>query len=150
MQNIKFIGREEDLQNVDKLKGKNFFLVVKGRRRIGKTTFLKKCFPDATYIFVWPNKSIGWITQEICTENSLPQFRNFKDVIQHLIGINKTIVIDEFQNLYHVDKSVYGEIQKIVDENKDKFMRIAVAGSSYSLINKVFGDSASPLYGRRT
>lgn len=151
MQNIKFIGRDKELKEIKNIKG-NFFLVVKGRRRIGKTLLLRKAFPNAVYIFIWPDKSLDWICQEICRENNLPEFKNIKDIIEYLLDKDKIIVLDEFQNFLNIDKSVYGEIQKIIDDRKTnkKFLKIAVAGSSYSLMNKVFNDSASPLYGRRT
>ena len=151
MENIKFIGRDKELKEIKNIIG-NFFLVVKGRRRIGKTLLLRKAFPDAVYIFVWPDKSLGWICQEICKENNLPELKNIKDILNYLLDQNKLIILDEFQNFLNIDKSIYGEIQKIIDDRKinNKFLKIAVAGSSYSLMNKVFNDSASPLYGRRT
>jgi len=152
MKNIKFIGRKEELNRLAELKKHNFFLVLKGRRRIGKTTLLKHAFLDSIYIFVWPDKSIDWIMDQICREYRLPLFKNFKDILEYLLDKEKTVVIDEFQNFFNIDKSVYGELQKIIDDRKigHKFLKIAVAGSSYSLMNKVFNDSASPLYGRRT
>src|SRR3989344_7163047 len=151
MENIKFIGREEEIKRIKDIKG-NFFLVVRGRRRIGKTMLLRRVFPDGAYIFIWPDKSMDWICQEVCKENNLPSFKNFKDIIEHILDKEKIIILDEFQNFLNIDKSVYGEIQKIVDERKmsKKFCKISVAGSSYSLMNKVFSDFASPLYGRRT
>src|SRR3989344_3215239 len=77
---------------------------------------------------------------------------NFFLVVKGRRRIGKTMLLDEFQNFLNIDKSIYGEIQKIVDERKisKKFCKISVAGSSYSLMNKVFNNSASPLYGRRT
>src|SRR3989344_3735263 len=151
MENIQFIGRTKELKEIKNLKV-NFFLVVKGRRRIGKTLLLRKAFPNAVYIFIWPDKSLDWICQEICKENNLPEFKNLIDILQYLLDKNRTIILDEFQNFLNIDKSIYGEIQKIIDDRKinNKFLKIAVAGSSYSLMNKVFNDSASPLYGRRT
>src|SRR3989344_4907778 len=138
MENIKFIGRDKELKKIKKI--------------IGNTLLLRKAFPDAVYIFVWPDKSLGWICQEICKENNLPELKNIKDILNYLLDQNKLIILDEFQNFLNIDKSVYGEIQKIIDDRKinNKFLKIAVAGSSYSLMNKVFNDSASPLYGRRT
>lgn len=151
MRNIKFLNRVKELGNVKDISSNNFFLVVKGRRRIGKTTFLKKCFSEAVYIFVWPNKSLKWINQKISEENKIPYFVNFSDILNYLFDKKQIVIIDEFQNFLSVDKSVYGEIQKIIDERKkEKFIKIAVAGSSYSLMNKVFNNIASPLYGRRT
>jgi len=151
MENIKFIGRDKELKEIKNIIG-NFFLVVKGRRRIGKTLLLRKAFPDAVYIFIWPDKSLDWICQEICRENNLPEFKNIKDIINYMLDQNKIIILDEFQNFLNIDKSVYGELQKLIDDRKlnNKFLKIAVAGSSYSLMNRVFNDSASPLYGRRT
>ena len=39
MANIKFIGREKELSKLDEISKDDFFLIVKGRRRIGKTSF---------------------------------------------------------------------------------------------------------------
>lgn len=152
MANIKFIGRKKELNRLDEISKNGFFLIVKGRRRIGKTFLLRKAFPKAIYIFIWPDKSIEWILEQISMEYKLPQFKNFGSLLEYLFEQNKTVIIDEFQNFLNVDKSVYGEIQKVVDERKQKkkVFRLAIAGSSYSLMNKVFYDSASPLYGRKT
>lgn len=151
MQNISFIGREAELERIRQLQNKSFLLVVKGRRRIGKTTLLRTAFPRARYLFIWPNKSIHWIIERICTEQQLPQFRTFSDLLTYLLDQRIVVILDEFQNFLSVDSSIYGEIQKIVDERKQnkKFLKLAVAGSSYSLVNKVFNDAAAPLYGRR-
>lgn len=150
MRNIQFWDRKKELELCKKIGKENFFLVVKGRRRIGKTSLLKKVFPEATYIFVWPDKSLDWITAKITEEYSLPSFKNFIDLVDYLLDQKKTVIIDEFQNFLGVDKSVYGEIQKLVDQRKRDFLKLAVAGSSYSLMNKVLSSIASPLYGRRT
>ncbi|MDD9953484.1 MAG: ATP-binding protein [Candidatus Woesearchaeota archaeon] len=147
MKNINFIGRAAELATIQKLKKKSFFLVVKGRRRIGKTTLLKRAFPNAAYIFIWPNKSITWLLESVCTELDIPHFHHFSDIINYLGARKQTIIIDEFQNLLTIDKSIYGELQKIIDENT---LQIAVAGSSHSLIKKVLYDVGAPLYGRRT
>ena len=129
MENIKFIGRGNELKEIKSLKG-NFFLVIKGRRRIGKTLLLRKAFPEAVYIFIWPDKSLDWICQEICKENNLPEFKNLKDILEYLLDKNKIIILDEFQNFLNIDKSVYGEIQKVIDGRKmnNKSFKIAVAG----------------------
>lgn len=152
MAEINFIGRVQELKQLSKISKEKFFLIVRGRRRIGKTLLLRKAFPDAVYIFIWPDKSIDWILEQISAEYKLPQFKNFGSLLEYLFEQDKTVIIDEFQNLLNVDKSIYGEIQRIIDERKqkDKLFKLAVAGSSYSLVNKVFYDSAAPLYGRKT
>lgn len=147
-----FLNRAQELAFLRKLKKKNFFLVVQGRRRVGKTTLLTKAFPEAAYIFVWPDKSLGWITKETCKELGIPLFSNFSDIVEYLFEQGKIVIIDEFQNFLNVDKSVYGEMQRIIDKRKlnGKNYRIIACGSSHSLSNKVFNSAASPLYGRRT
>ncbi len=152
MANIKFLDRVEETEKIREMQKENFFLVVKGRRRIGKTALLLKALPNAAYIFVWPNKSQTWITEKVCEELSLPGFKSFVDVVKYLMENKRVLILDEFQNFLKVDKSVYGELQRLIDERMlgKKFVKIAVAGSSYSMINKVFMNSASPLYGRHT
>ena len=152
MENIKFVGREKELLKLKELNNQNFFLIVRGRRRIGKTLLLRKSFPQAIYLFIWPDKSLSWILEQISKEYSLPHFRDFGSLLSYLLDQEKVVIIDEFQNFLNVDKSVYGEIQKIIDQRKHggAALKLAVAGSSYSLMDKVFYDGASPLYGRRT
>ncbi len=152
MANIKFIGRDKEIKQIKDLSKGNFFLIVKGRRRIGKTLLLRKTLQDSIYLFIWPDKTSDWILEQISNEYSLPLFKNFGSLLEYLFEQGKTVVIDEFQNFLNIDKSIFGEIQKIIDERKNsrKKFRLAVAGSSYSMMNKVFYDSASPLYGRKT
>ncbi len=152
MKNIQFINRKDELKTLESLKKKNFFLVVRGRRRIGKTTLIRKAFPDAAYIFIWPNKTYEWIVNEICAELDIPKFSNFIEIMRYLLDGNRIVILDEFQNFLNIDKSVFGEMQKMVDERKMKNerIRIIVSGSSHSLINKLFNAEAAPLYGRRT
>ena len=125
---------------------------IKGRRRIGKTLLLRKTFPNSIYLFIWPDKTSDWILDQISNEYSLPRFKNFGSLLEYLFEQSKVVIIDEFQNFLNIDKSIFGEIQKIIDErkNNNKKFRLAVAGSSYSMMNKVFYESASPLYGRKT
>ena len=106
MANIKFIGREKELSKLDEISKDDFFLIVKGRRRIGKTFLLRKAFPKAIYIFIWPDKSIEWILEQISMEYKLPQFKNFGSLLEYLFEQNKIIIIDEFQNFLNVDKSI--------------------------------------------
>lgn len=152
MINIQFIDRKEELGLLERMRNTNFFMVLRGRRRIGKTTLVRKAFPDAAYIFVWPNKSYPWIVDEICKEHNLPGFSNFVEIVRYLLDMGRIVIIDEFQNFLNVDKSVFGEMQKLIDERrmKKQAVKIIASGSSYSMINRLFNTEASPLYGRRT
>jgi hypothetical protein len=49
-----------------------------------------------------------------------------------------------------MDKSIYSDIQQLIDEfrYKDRKCCVFLSGSSYSLMNRIFVDHAHPLYGR--
>ncbi len=59
--------------------------------------------------------------------------------------------MDEFQNFYDLDPSIYSDVQKLVDEFKrrGKKLTIFVSGSSFSMIKKIFFDYSNALYGRK-
>jgi AAA+ ATPase superfamily predicted ATPase len=60
-----------------------------------------------------------------------------------------TLILDEFQEFYKINPSVFSEIQKIWDLNKNtSHMHLIICGSVYSLMKKIFEDSKEPLFGR--
>ena len=62
-----------------------------------------------------------------------------------------TLVIDEFQDFFRVNKAVYSEMQNIWDEyEKTSKINLVVCGSIYSLMQKIFKNKKEPLYGRNT
>ena len=82
-------------------------------------------------------------------ENFVP----FSDVFQLLLEIAKkesfTVIIDEFQEFYNINPSVYSEIQKLWDLNKIKTkLNVICIGSVYSLMHKIFEGSKEPLFNR--
>ena len=62
-----------------------------------------------------------------------------------------TLVIDEFQDFFRVNKAVYSEMQNIWDEyEKTSKINLVVCGSIFSLMQKIFKNKKEPLYGRNT
>ena len=62
-----------------------------------------------------------------------------------------TLVIDEFQDFFRVNKAIYSEMQDIWDKyEKTSKINLVVCGSIYSLMQKIFKDKKEPLYGRHT
>ena len=88
--------------------------------------------------------------QEVSRDGSIPEFRNVSDLFRYLFEVHEYIFIDEFQNFYDMDKSIYSDMQQLVDEfrQREKKCCVFISGSSYSLMNRIFVDSAHPLYGR--
>ena len=59
------------------------------------------------------------------------------------------LVIDEFQEFYNINKSIYSDIQDIWDQYRQKtHMNFVVSGSIYSLMEKIFHNEKEPLFGR--
>ena len=63
--------------------------------------------------------------------------------------MNDCLVIDEFQEFYNINKSIYSDIQDIWDQYRQKtHMNFVVSGSIYSLMEKIFHNEKEPLFGR--
>ena len=59
------------------------------------------------------------------------------------------LVIDEFQEFYNINESVYSDMQNIWDTyHKKSKMNLIVSGSVYSLMQNIFQNKKEPLFGR--
>lgn len=163
---MKFYNRTSELQYLSAIqKGDESSLCyLIGRRRIGKTSLIEQFFLNSQqkylYLFVG-NKKIGNLLQSFNESISSfiwfsVVFKTIRDMLQFLMEYSLQhpwthIVFDEFQNFYHIDEWVYSDIQELRDRNKKKWtIRIYALWSISTLMQKVFQDKWSPLYGRAT
>jgi uncharacterized protein len=165
---MKFYNREKELELLSSIKDRSEtdaqMTVVVGRRRIGKTSLLKKSIENedtALYFFV-TRKNEVLICDEFKEEierklqvKLLGSFNQFKDLFHYLMELsenrNFTLIIDEFQEFYSVNPSVYSEMQNIWDSNKGKSkINLILCGSIYSLMKNIFENSKEPLFARAT
>ena len=59
------------------------------------------------------------------------------------------LIIDEFQEFYNINASIYSDMQNIWDKYRHKTkMNLVVCGSVYSLMQRIFQHSKEPLFGR--
>ena len=62
-----------------------------------------------------------------------------------------SVVIDEFQEFYRVNPSVFSAMANLWDDaQKESRMNLVVCGSVNRLMQKIFKDDSEPLYGRNT
>jgi uncharacterized protein len=161
MLNTTFINRKEELKYLGKIyRGKNAFIPIYGRRRIGKTTLVKKFMENKKHIYFLSKKisimqNIKEFTEEIKNLFKIDyeiNFKNFGDLFKFIRSQNQKIIIsiDEFPYLAELDKSIPSQFQFIVDEivRNSKIMLILV-GSSITMMEKYILSEKSPLYGRR-
>lgn len=163
---MKFYNRTSELAELQRIQELSFsdhsrLTVVTGRRRIGKTSLIMKSVEGlpTVYLFVG-RKSEATLCSEFIPviSQSLDIFvpveiRTFRSLFQYLMELASTrpfnLVIDEFQEFYNINDSVYSDMQNIWDTYRRKSrMNLIVSGSIYSLMQRIFQNSKEPLFGR--
>ena len=164
---MKFYDREKEIEYLREARKKAEktarFTVVTGRRRIGKTTLIRQAYQDEPFVYFFVARKAEpdlceVFLEEISEKLGIPTLgssRKFSDIFLYLMKLSVdrsfTLVIDEFQDFFRVNKAVYSEIQDIWDKyEKTSHLNLVVCGSIYSLMQKIFKDRKEPLYGRNT
>lgn len=137
--------------------------IMTGRRRIGKTSLVLKAYEDIPMLYFFVSRKAETelcqdFLSEIETKLGLPMLSGttrFAPIFEYLMKLSKdrpiTVMIDEFQEFLKVNKSVFSDMQRIWDLNKqDAKINLIICGSVNSLMNKLFRDKKEPLYGRQT
>lgn len=139
------------------------FTVLTGRRRIGKTSLVFHAYKSVPFLYFFVSKKTerelceGY-QQEIADKLSVPilgSASRFADIFEFIMQYAKqhpvTLFIDEFQEFLRINPSVYSDMQKTWDINKeDARINLIVGGSVQTLIHKIFEDRKEPLYNRQT
>lgn len=134
---------------------------ITGRRRVGKTSLMKKAFEGTTFLYFFiAKKSEELLCAEFVEEvkrtlqvDIFGQINTFEALFAFLMNLSKernfTLVLDEFQEFYAINPSVYSSMQNIWDAGKDKGkINLVLCGSVYSLMYKIFENAHEPLFGR--
>jgi len=116
-----FIDPLEELAYLKGIENKDFFVLIKGRRRIGKTRITYEAFNDYIYVFIWPDKSVGWILERIAEEQGIPLFSRFSDMLNYLLDTGKVLVSLEFGS----DSKIYTTILSAIASGKTKLREIS-------------------------
>ena len=163
---MEFYDRTNELAELQRIQNLSFsdhsrLTVVTGRRRIGKTSLIMKSVEGLPTVYLFVGRKAE---ATLCSEfipvisQSLDTFvpaeiRTFRSLFQYLMELasNKAfnLVIDEFQEFYNIDESVYSDMQNIWDAyRRNSKMNLIVSGSIYSLMQKIFQSKKEPLFGR--
>lgn len=164
---MRFFDRKEEIASLREIRemarSNAQFTVVTGRRRIGKTSLVWKAYEDEPilYFFV-ARKAEGDLCEdfriEIETKLGLPimgRAECFAEIFEFLMKYSAehpiTLFVDEFQEFFRVNKSVYSDMQRIWDiYSSQARINLIVCGSIYSMMSKIFKDKKEPLYNRQT
>ncbi len=161
-----FIGREIELELLEKRINSNRaeFVLIFGRRRIGKTELVKKIIAQHGGIILMGREESKKLQLEhfsrllaqhfddnFLKKQSLTNWDAFFEYIYEKSKSNRTIIaLDEFPYLVKEEKALPSILQDHWD-NKLKNSRIFLflMGSSISMMERLMGYK-SPIYGRRT
>lgn len=162
---MKFYNRENEIAKLHEIRSLSYndhsrLTVVTGRRRIGKTSLIGKALDDEPFIYLFVGrKNEASLCAGYCKEIAaklgifVPPMTTFQDVFAFLMQQGETkrfsLVIDEFQEFFNINSSVYSDIQNYWDQYRLKtHVNFIVSGSVYSLMVKIFQNYHEPLFGR--
>ena len=161
-----FVGRERELATLEKLYGadKFEFVVMYGRRRVGKTAIINEFIKDKTAICftgVETNEKQNLENLSKCIlEHGTgviadTSFSSFQAALEYVfqIAVNKRLilVIDEYPYVARASQSLASTLQLLIDRYKDTSkLFLILCGSSMSYMEDNVLAYKAPLYGRRT
>ena len=141
------------------------FVVLTGRRRVGKTSLVYKLMSEAgedapgLYFFMGRKTETALVKtfmQEV--REKLGEFvpegiQSFRDLFHLLMETGKrkkfTLFIDEFQDIDNINPGIFSDIQELWDRyKKETNVCLIVSGSIFRMMEKIFKDEEQPLFGR--
>lgn len=155
-----FVGREKELRTLKECEGRGKAVLVYGRRRIGKSTLLRRfsATKNTLYLTCIDNGTISnfdYFTEKISeflTEPIPPitNWTNLEKMLVKVLQVRRTIlVIDEYPYLREGDRSADSYFQHIIDTGLDGTeSTLVLCGSSVSVMRGLFENGQGPLYGR--
>ena len=160
----RFINRDVEIDFLEKKyksQGSQF-IILYGRRRVGKTELIKQFCKDKNSIYLLADKRGTLLNLETFAEKAAdhfgdvtPRVENFYDLSKYLVrqiaDEKYIIVIDEFSYLIERDDTIPSVFQVMWDEYlRGKDIMLILCGSSVSMMVEGTLTQKSPLYGRRT
>jgi len=165
----KFFGRARELEEMNRLwaSSKEEFLILYGRRRVGKTALLTE------WIRRTGNRALYWVASPTSAAAQLRSFSqsiynfenpglpapngftytNWEQAFQQIARLAKderlALFIDEFTYLLEVDPGIAGLLQKLWDHVlKNVNILLCLSGSHLGMMKREFFSYQAPLYGR--
>lgn len=161
-----FIGREQELTSLNKLyaSGKFEFVVIYGRRRVGKTALINQFIEDKKAIYFMGVESNAKQNLENFGKNIMEfgtgipteaAFLSFQAALEYVFQLAEKesliLAIDEYPYVARSSKSLASTLQLLIDKYKDNSkLMLILCGSSMSYMEDHVLAYKAPLYGRRT
>ena len=156
---MNFVDRIEETARLrDALsREKSSLVVVYGRRRLGKSTLIKRVLSDGDVYFL-ADRSEGQHQRTLLAKVVAQVFPDFDKLtypdweslfraVNYRTDKRFTLCLDEFPYLVEQSPELPSVLQKLVDEKQLKY-NLVLCGSSQNMMYGLFLDSTAPLYGR--
>ena len=159
------IGRQDDLNILNSLyESKKFeYLVVYGRRRVGKTTLLQEFSKDKNAIFFPAQEKndalnlqdFSKMVQIKLEGMFISSFSGWKDAFEYIdakVSERTIVIIDEFPFIAEENPSIKSILQHAIDHfwKNNKHLFLILCGSSVSFMESDVMGNKSPLHNRQT
>ena len=156
---MKFVDRiDETARLKDALaREKSSLVVMYGRRRLGKSTLIKRVLSENDVYFLADRseeqhqrvllaKVIAQIFPDF-DKLTYPDWESIFRAVNYRTDKRFTLCLDEFPYLVEQSPELPSVLQKLVDEKLLKY-NLVLCGSSQNMMCGLFLDSTAPLYGR--
>ena len=156
---MKFVDRIDEAARLkDALaRGKSSLVVMYGRRRLGKSTLIKRVLSENDVYFL-ADRSEGQYQRVLLAKVIAQVFPDFDKLtypdwesmfraVNYRTDKRFTLCLDEFPYLVEQSSELPSVLQKLVDEKQLKY-NLVLCGSSRNMMYGLFLDSTAPLYGR--
>ena len=156
---MKFVDRIDEAARLkDALaREKSSLVVMYGRRRLGKSTLIKRVLSDNDIYFL-ADRSEGQHQRTLLAKVIAQVFPDFDKLtypdwesmfraVNYRTNKRFSLCLDEFPYLVEQSPELPSVLQKLVDEKQLKY-NLVLCGSSQNMMYGLFLDSTAPLYGR--
>lgn len=156
---MKFLNRTNEFNIMDSGLKKGGLYVIYGRRRIGKSRFLREFTEKNEKIIYYQAVQTAaaqqiqdlWLTISPVSEITVNDWKTFFSLLSDLILQKKIkgLILDEFPFIVESGAECTSVFQKWIDQFLDQHSFLLVcSGSSQRMMHSLFLNGSAPLYGR--
>lgn len=156
---MKFVDRTDEINRIKSTltRDSSSFVVIYGRRRLGKSTLMRKVLTDRDVYFLADRSERQYqisLLAKVLAEKfpdfdklSYPDWESLLLAVNYRTNERFSLCIDEFPYLVEQSHELPSVLQKLIDTKQLKY-NIVLCGSSQNMMYGLFLDSKAPLYGR--
>ena len=156
---MKFVDRIDEAARLnDSLaREKSSLVAIYGRRRLGKSTLVKRVLSDTDVYFLADRSECQYqrillakVMAQVFTDFdklTYPDWESIFRAVNYRAGKRFTLCLDEFPYLVEQSPELPSVLQKLIDEKQLKY-NLVLCGSSQNMMYGLILDSTAPLYGR--